>query len=78
MRLGVGAALDQRRDLAQLVVRGAEVEREPSTPHLLDPVHEHGLQGESGRLSLDVVAGTLDQGRAAERVECAIELRRIR
>src|SRR2546421_11183655 len=58
-RSGVGTLAYQVRDVAQLVVRGAEIEGEPATADRLNPLHECRLQAESGGLPLDVVAGGL-------------------
>src|SRR5207253_3962228 len=45
---GVGTLAYQVRDVAQLVVRGAEIEGEPATADRLNPLHECRLQAESG------------------------------
>ena len=72
---GVGAAADEVRDLAQLIVRHAEIEGEAPPTDRSDALDERRLQGEPGRLPLDVLANAFDSGRAQQRIQRLLQPR---
>src|SRR5207253_1086983 len=51
----IGTVAHEVDDLAQLVVRRAQIEDQPPPAHLAHAFHKGGLPAESGRLSLDIL-----------------------
>src|SRR5206468_3143340 len=73
----VRAVADQVRDLAQLVVRRAQIEDELPPSDLPDPLHECVPSAETCRLPLDVLADAFDAMAGGERGELTIDRLRV-
>src|SRR5438093_8842037 len=73
----VRAVADQVGDLAQLVVRRAQIEDELPPSDLPDPLHECVPSAETCRLPLDVLADAFDAMAGGERVELTIDRLRV-
>src|SRR4029077_20317893 len=72
---GLGTVAHEIDDLAQLIMRRAQIEHQSTSPHGAHAVHEGARPAEAGGLSLDILADAFDPGQRRERIQRLCESR---